>query len=143
MNVTLRFGASTFSWPVSSADFVFQQRGATCIGAFIAIDTAVGSSVPPWIVGDTFLKNVYSVYRASTPPAVGFAQLSQAALTMNGRNGPAPSPTVGKNPAIETATETATAGLREKSNGARRGVGSGLARWVAIGAALVAGSLVL
>ena len=39
MNVTLRFGASTISWPVSSADFVFQQRENQCVGAFIAVDT--------------------------------------------------------------------------------------------------------
>lgn len=136
-NVTLRFGASTLSWPVSSADFVFQQRGATCVGAFIAMDTVTGSGVPPWIVGDTFLKNVYSVYSASTPPSVGFAQLSQAALAMNGKNGLAPSPTVGE----DAAMETGTAGLREKSNGAGRGLA---VRWgAAVGAAVVAGGLVL
>ncbi|KAI1794469.1 acid protease [Ganoderma leucocontextum] len=146
VNVTLGFGASTLSWPVSAADFVFQKRGDQCIGAFIAMDTSANSAVPPWIVGDTFLKNVYSVYRGSTPPAVGFATLSDAALAMNGQNGPAPSPTIGQNAAVAESTATGTGDVRsEKTNGALRGleVGSLGAPWVVAGAALVAGSLVL
>ncbi|KAM5537642.1 hypothetical protein V8D89_008720 [Ganoderma adspersum] len=140
VNVMLRFGASTISWPVSSADFVFQQRENQCVGAFIAVDTTAGSGVPPWIVGDTFLKNVYSVYRASTPPAVGFAQLSSAALAMNGNKGPEPTPSIGKTAAVASQT----GGVRDASNGAlpRGGLTSGL-EWVAVGAAVVAGSLVL
>ena len=140
MNVTLRFGASTISWPVSSADFVFQQRENQCVGAFIAVDTTAGSVVPSWIIGDTFLKNVYSVYSAASPPSVGFAQLSSAALAMNGKNGAAPSPTIGENAAVASQT----GGVRDKSNGAlpRGGLSSGL-EWVAVGAAVLAGSLVL
>lgn len=41
-------------------------------------DTASGrgaNSTITWVVGDTFLKNVYSVYRYD-PPAVGFATLT-------------------------------------------------------------------
>ncbi len=126
----MRFGASTVSWPVSSADFLFQQqRDNTCVGAFVAIDTAGGSGVPPWIVGDTFLKNVYSVYQGSSTPAVGFAKLSNVALAMNGRNESQPNP---------------TSGVRDKSNGAlpRSAVA---VRWVAAGAAAAAvvGGLVL
>ena len=48
-----------------------QVSESTCVGGFFALDTS-GTSAPPWIVGDTFLKNVYSVFRAS-PPSVGFA----------------------------------------------------------------------
>ena len=33
------------------------------------------SSIPAWIVGDVFLKNVYTVFQGN-PPAVGFAQLA-------------------------------------------------------------------
>lgn len=47
-----------------------------CAGGLFDIGSTVGSGqgVPAWIVGDTFLKNVYSVFQAN-PPSVGFAQL--------------------------------------------------------------------
>ncbi|KAG1736967.1 aspartic peptidase domain-containing protein, partial [Suillus lakei] len=41
------------------------------------------SSTPAWIVGDTFLKNVYSVFRAS-PVAVGFPQLANGLSSSTG-----------------------------------------------------------
>ena len=126
VNVTMRFGESTISWPVSDADFVFQQRGNTCIGAFIAIDTT-GSQIPPWIVGDTFLKNVYSVYRAN-PPSVGFAALSAAATAQNGRNGFAPSPTIGATSAV------ATGGVRSSNNKNAAAANAG-PRWAVVAAA--------
>ena len=49
-----------------------------------------------------FQKNVYSVFRYN-PPAVGFAQLSSAALAMNGVNGNPPSATIGSVSASATA----------------------------------------
>jgi cathepsin D len=55
---------------------------STCAGAIF--DLTAGSNIgegggnPNWIVGDTFLKNVYSVFR-SQPAAIGFAELSKAA----------------------------------------------------------------
>ena len=53
-----------------------------CAGGIF--DLTAGSSIgqgggnPSWVVGATFLKNVYSVFR-SQPAAVGFAELSNAA----------------------------------------------------------------
>lgn len=53
--------------------------GTYCLGGIFVLSE--GSSVPSdsssltWVVGDTFLKNVYSVFR-QTPAAVGFAALS-------------------------------------------------------------------
>ncbi|KAH9942250.1 aspartic peptidase domain-containing protein [Epithele typhae] len=94
VSVSMKFGASSVSWPVSSSDFIFEQLdGENCVGAFFALDTS-GTTAPPWIIGDTFLKNVYSVFRAS-PAAVGFAALSDAATAQNGKQGPTPVPTVG------------------------------------------------
>ena len=48
-----------------------------CVGGIFDISSIIdpGSKGPAWIVGDTFLKNVYSVYRAN-PPSVGFATLA-------------------------------------------------------------------
>ncbi|KAI0073925.1 aspartic peptidase A1 [Panus rudis PR-1116 ss-1] len=93
VSVKLKFGDSNNEWEISPADFTFQElQDGTCLGAFFEIDSS--GSTPPIIIGDTFLKNVYSVFRASSPPAVGFAALSSTALAMNGADGPVPSPTV-------------------------------------------------
>ncbi|KDQ55714.1 hypothetical protein JAAARDRAFT_37134 [Jaapia argillacea MUCL 33604] len=80
LTTTISFGGK--SWPVSSADMNLGQVSSTmCMGGIF--DLSLGSSAgsgggPSWVVGDTFLKNVYSVFRAN-PPSVGFAQLSSAA----------------------------------------------------------------
>jgi len=54
----------------------------------------IGSSNRPgWIIGDTFLKNVYSVFRVN-PASVVFAALApgvQSSVTENG----VPTPTIG------------------------------------------------
>ena len=108
----MRYGSSTISWPISNADFLLMQvTRNTCVGGFFALDTS-GTSAPAWIVGDTFLKNVYSVFRAS-PPSVGFAQLSETALAMNGVTGPAPSPTIGE---IAATVSGSTAGTGSDCN---------------------------
>ncbi|RDX49651.1 acid protease [Lentinus brumalis] len=86
VTVTMKFGNSSISWPISNADFLLMQ-----------------------IIGDTLLKNVYSVLRTS-PGAVGFAQLSSTATSMNGQLGPAPSPTVGT-----VATGLSRAGARTRA----------------------------
>ncbi|RDX49668.1 acid protease [Lentinus brumalis] len=113
VTVTMKFGNSSIAWPISNADFLLMQvSGNSCVGGFFQLDTS-GSSAPPWIIGDTFLKNVYSVFRAS-PAAVGFAQLSSTATSMNGQLGPAPSPTVGS---VATVTGgSANAGADRNSN---------------------------
>jgi len=80
VNVTMSFGGRT--WPISTADMILAQQGSACVGGIF--DLAAGTNIPPdsgnpsWVVGDTFLKNVYSVFR-SNPPSVGFAQLSTLA----------------------------------------------------------------
>ncbi|PIL36061.1 transporter [Ganoderma sinense ZZ0214-1] len=81
LNVALAFGGK--AWPISDEDMnLGRVQGNMCLGGIF--DLNLGSNVgsgggnPVWVVGDTFLKNVYTVFRAS-PPAVGFAQLSAAA----------------------------------------------------------------
>jgi len=83
VNVTLSFGGQ--SWAINSQDMNIgeESRGSTlCLGAIFDLSQGTniqsGSGNPNWVVGDTFLKNVYSVFRAS-PPSVGFAQLSTLA----------------------------------------------------------------
>jgi len=101
VNVTMSFGGP--SWSISPADFKLTQiSNSQCIGAFFEMDT--GSSAPSWIVGDTFLKNVYSVFRFN-PPSVGFAALSATATAQNDANNDVPTPTIGSVIAV-SATST-------------------------------------
>ncbi|KAI0786584.1 aspartic peptidase domain-containing protein [Abortiporus biennis] len=81
ISVAISFGGKT--WPISSADMNLGSVGnGFCLGGIF--DLTLGSNVgsgggnPSWVVGDTFLKNVYSVFRAN-PPSIGFAQLSDSA----------------------------------------------------------------
>jgi len=81
LTIAISFGGP--AWPISLADLnLGTVSSGLCLGAIF--DITAGSNVKPtpgtpqWIVGDTFLKNVYTVFR-SNPPAVGFAQLSSAA----------------------------------------------------------------
>lgn len=90
INITISFGGK--AWPISSDDMNLgpvTSSGQTCAGAIFDLSMGsnipVGSGNPSWVVGDTFLKNVYSVYRAD-PPSIGFAELSTAA----GGSGTAP-----------------------------------------------------
>lgn len=96
VEVSLSFGGR--SWPISPDDMnlgvLDLEDTSTCVGGIF--DLNLGSSLsagggnPHWVVGATFLKNVYSVFRAS-PPSIGFAELSSVALR-NQASAPDPSP---------------------------------------------------
>ncbi|KAG1804638.1 acid protease [Suillus subaureus] len=107
--VEISFGGP--NWSVSPGDFAFTSTGTSneCYGAFYAIPTS--GETPPWIIGDTFLKNVYSVFRYD-PPSVGFAALSEIALAMNGKAGGIPSATLGANSAMFTLESSAAPSTR-------------------------------
>ncbi|EMD38776.1 hypothetical protein CERSUDRAFT_47764 [Gelatoporia subvermispora B] len=120
VEISLKFGSSSTSWPISPADFMLEQIDAdNCVGAFFEVDNS-GTTAPPWIVGDTFLKNVYAVFRSSPGPSVGFAQLSSTALAMNGARGSPPTPTIGSAAAAVTATTGLQTGTNRSSNGGAR-----------------------
>ena len=71
------------SWPIKAEDMNLgpvSSGSAICLGGIFDMGTnsyGIAGS-PTWAVGDTFLKNVYSVFR-SEPAGVGFAELSTAA----------------------------------------------------------------
>ncbi|KAI8449960.1 aspartic peptidase A1, partial [Phakopsora pachyrhizi] len=98
--LSLTFGG--ISYDIASDDFnvgAIDTRGETCLGALFGVDSTgststTSSSTPNWIIGDSFLKNVYTVFRKqsngnnSGPSAVGFALPSdnyQALLRSAGR----------------------------------------------------------
>ena len=83
VSITLAFGGK--AWPIKPSDMNLgrvSSGSSYCAGGIFDLTAGsnipVGSGNPSWVVGDTFLKNVYSVYRSS-PPSVGFAALSSAA----------------------------------------------------------------
>ena len=88
ISVTIAFGGK--SWPIDAQDMNLGRVSTTpdiCAGSIF--DLTAGTSIgegggnPNWVVGGTFLKNVYSVFR-SQPAAIGFAQLSEAASRSSG-----------------------------------------------------------
>ncbi|KAG9017113.1 hypothetical protein FRB90_001717 [Tulasnella sp. 427] len=93
IDISLKFGDGP-SWPISQSDFQLARIGnGACLGALFELDLT-GSSSPDWIIGDTFLKNVYSVFRYN-PASVGFANLSDTALAIASLDAPLPSASIG------------------------------------------------
>ncbi|KAG9096471.1 hypothetical protein FRC06_008624, partial [Ceratobasidium sp. 370] len=81
--VTITFNFDGRAWPMAPADFqLLTNDPSLCVGSiFEASLGGLGNpDVPQWIVGDAFLKNVYSVFRYN-PPSIGFAQLSAFAAS--------------------------------------------------------------
>jgi len=90
VQVSISFGGQ--SWPINTADMNVGSSGTDgqCVGGIFDLNAASnnggGASSPNWIVGDVFLKNVYTVFRSS-PPSIGFAELSNAAGGSSGTPG--------------------------------------------------------
>ncbi|EIN11477.1 acid protease [Punctularia strigosozonata HHB-11173 SS5] len=80
INATFAFGGK--DWAINPTDMNVQELSSSlCLGAVFDLSQGSnvgGSGTPAWVVGDTFLKNVYSVFRSS-PAAIGFAELSTTA----------------------------------------------------------------
>ncbi|KAH8835841.1 aspartic peptidase domain-containing protein [Flagelloscypha sp. PMI_526] len=81
VHVSLSWGLT--SWPIDPRDINLgpvTEGSDQCLGAIF--DSSIGTPLyhdggnPWWVIGTTFLKNVYTVFRWD-PPAVGFAQLSE------------------------------------------------------------------
>ncbi|WVW79578.1 hypothetical protein I302_101547 [Kwoniella bestiolae CBS 10118] len=92
VNVTIQFGG--LSYQISNADMnlgSFTRDNSMCTGAFFEMDLSSQSPIQ-WIVGASFLKNVYSTFRYN-PAAIGFAQLADGVSTVS--NGTSQSTTGG------------------------------------------------
>ncbi|KAJ6598213.1 acid protease [Mycena vulgaris] len=81
VQVTLSFGGN--AWPISPEDMNLgpvDAGSSLCVGAIfdLTLGSSTGTGGPTWVVGDTFLKNVYSVFRQNQM-SVGFAQLASGA----------------------------------------------------------------
>ncbi|KAF8517900.1 aspartic peptidase domain-containing protein [Hysterangium stoloniferum] len=105
VQVQLSFGGRT--WNIDPLDFKLAElQQNQCIGAFFELE--MSGSAPAWIMGDSFLKNVYSVFQApsasSSVARIGFAELSTTAKNLAIAGAPLPTPTIGSNPAQVTLT---------------------------------------
>ncbi|KEI41448.1 uncharacterized protein L969DRAFT_15467 [Mixia osmundae IAM 14324] len=70
-------------YPVSDADFnVGQLSQNSCLGALFALSTSSSSTSPQYILGDSFIKNYYTVFRYKPTASIGFATLSAESLTL-------------------------------------------------------------
>lgn len=105
VNISLTFGGQQYA--INSADMnagALDSSGRNCLGGILGSD--LGSGAPGFIVGDVFLKNVFSVYQYS-PAAVGFASLKgDAAQTASTTSG-----------AVQVGTNTAAASASSSSGG--------------------------
>ena len=79
VTITISFGGT--NWSINPADMNYStidvDGSQMCVGGIFDIPD-VDSHIPgfpTWIIGEAFLKNVYSVFQAD-PPAVGFARLA-------------------------------------------------------------------
>ena len=102
VTISMSFGGT--SWAISPLDMnlgtinvltsgTAAATSQMCAGGIFDIGTITGggSGAPSWIVGDTFLKNVYSVFRAN-PASVGFAQLASGVSSSTGTSTVSPNP---------------------------------------------------
>ncbi|KAI1794939.1 acid protease [Ganoderma leucocontextum] len=65
------------SWSISANDLnlgPMEEGSSDCAGAITGADLGLGDDV--WLLGDTFMKNVYTVFNADQSGSVGFAQLA-------------------------------------------------------------------
>ncbi|CAK5272955.1 unnamed protein product [Mycena citricolor] len=108
VSVTLSFGGK--AWPISPEDMnlgPIQQGSSFCVGAIfdLTLGSQASSGSPGWVVGDTFLKNVYTVFRQN-PASVGFAQLSSDPTVSSSTSGTAVIP---GNPGLPTGSASGSA----------------------------------
>ncbi|KAL1408676.1 hypothetical protein Q8F55_005489 [Vanrija albida] len=75
ISLSLQFGGASYA--VNPVDMVRSRTGDSCTGSIMAMNVSSNARFQ-WIIGDSFLKNVYTVFRYD-PPAVGFANLVQTA----------------------------------------------------------------
>jgi hypothetical protein len=110
VNMKMIFGSVSYS--ISEADFnlgPFTSDSTYCTGAVFAQDLSAASPIS-WIVGATFLKNVYSVF-SYNPLAIGFASLAGESSTTTAAAGLTPASTT----AVPTSTVSSGSGGQVRS----------------------------
>ncbi|KAL7408890.1 aspartic peptidase domain-containing protein [Mrakia frigida] len=127
-SVAINFGG--ISYTISSTDFNIGRLtsgSSMCLGGIYGNDLGDASSIS-WIVGSTFLKNVYSIYKYSgttTGSQVGFAALADGSTVTSG-----------------TADNSTTTTSSPGTSGTGSGTTSSSPRSTSVASGLLAGSMV-
>jgi cathepsin D len=107
VTVSISFGST--DWGISPSDMnVGTVSSGMCAGAIFDCGV-INDGAEFWIIGDTFLKNVYSVFRAE-PLAIGFAKLADGLSSSSGTFDPNPIQS-GSLPAPSTSSESSGGGF--------------------------------
>ncbi|KAL1408679.1 hypothetical protein Q8F55_005492 [Vanrija albida] len=77
LSVALHFGGTAY--PINPMDMIYATGDGTCTGGIVSSSSQsqISGGRIQWVIGDVFLKNVYSVFQYA-PPSVGFASLPPA-----------------------------------------------------------------
>jgi len=104
VNVSISFGGTP--WSIDPRDMIFghlPSNSSECIGSIMDIGMSPNTS-PTWVMGNAFLKNVYTIFKAD-PPSIGFAPLSSLAMFINKGGVPEPSGFNGTNSTTSTIND--------------------------------------
>lgn len=141
--ITAAFSFGGRSFTMATSDFnAGQVSGSLCLGSIFTVDLGTGG--PDWIMGDAFLKNVFSVFE-SEPSRVGFADLvNGAAQTVATTTGAVAAATGSSNAAATTAGSSPPSVTANSAAADATGIvgGSGLPNPVAANAIATGGSTV-
>ncbi|KIM45427.1 hypothetical protein M413DRAFT_24631 [Hebeloma cylindrosporum] len=147
--VTISFSFGGKLWPISSQDMNLgqvSQGSSQCLGAIFDLSQGTnipsGSGNPSWVVGDTFLKNVYSVFRAN-PASIGFASLSSLAGGSGAGSTSTPSSSASVlTPSLSiTSTATLVVGASSTATSSKSNSGVNVMPSLTVLAALISGFL--
>lgn len=109
VDATLTFGSQQYTIP--NSDFVagtLDQSGTQCLGAIFGLGSSAQTDLQ-WIIGDAFLKNVYSIFTINGNngnAGVGFASLA------NGLNSGTNSKSVGSSSTSASSSSPAAATVK-------------------------------
>ncbi|KAL1409448.1 hypothetical protein Q8F55_003431 [Vanrija albida] len=107
-----------------------------CQGSIVGQSSHEGT--PPFLIGDAFIKNVYTAYRYD-PPAIGFALLSSKANNTFGANGAANTGSGGG--AAPTDSASSSSGSGSSSSGSGSGSSSAATKVQACSALVLGAAL--
>ncbi|KAF7292412.1 Peptidase A1 domain-containing protein [Mycena chlorophos] len=123
VKVTLSFGGQ--AWAIDSNDINLgqvEEGSSMCAGAIfdLSLGASTDANTPSWVIGDTFLKNTYTVFRQS-PQAVGFAALGSGGSDTSSSGGGSGSSSGGSNsPSSTGASASTTPGLASQLTSATK-----------------------
>ncbi|KKF93594.1 Aspartic-type endopeptidase ctsD [Ceratocystis platani] len=100
----LAFGFGGKSWSLDKSDWISEEHDGKCYSYIMGVEVVKGG----WLLGDAFIKNVYSVFDI-TNRRIGFAKAKQTTSTSGSTS---TSPTSGSSTVTPTASATGNSGSK-------------------------------